>query len=346
MWLIAFRDLQMRRRRFVVAVLAVGLVFGITLMLDGFSHSINNEVKRTIAAFDGDSWLVARGSTGPFTADHLVAEDATKPIARSDPSVTVGAVLALTTAMTKSNGELIDVNIVGSSQPVALSSGRWPNANHELVANDDLGIGIGQSVIVSDEKFTVVGETAHLRYFVGTNVVFMRLVDTQKLFVFGQHVASGFVVHGTITGAPPKGLVVMSDAEVITSLRRPVKVAASTIAYLDILLWIVAAGIIATILYMTSLERLRDFAALKAIGARSYQVVVGIAAQALVLSFAAAAIAWLVSKALTPVFPINVEIPLTSYPLTLGVAVVVGLLGSIAGVRRAIAIDPALAFGG
>jgi putative ABC transport system permease protein len=336
----------MRRRRFVVAVLAVGLVFGITLLLDGFNHAINKEVERTIAAFHADAWLVPSGSSGPFTADHLAAENVATPLTSSDPSLRLNGVLALTTELRKSQASRIDVNVVGVSQPVKLSSGRWPQNGHELVANDDLSVGIGKTVALSGRLFTVVGETAHLRYFVGTNVVFMRLVDAQQIFVFGQHVVSGFVAHGAVPEAVPKSLTVMTNSQVIASLRRPVKSAASAIAYLDILLWIVAAGIIGTILYMTSLERLRDFAALKAIGARSKQVVMGIAVQALILSFVSAMVAWVASKALTPVFPINVEIPFRSYPLTLVVAIVVGLLGSIAGVRRALAIDPALAFGG
>ena len=78
----------------------------------------------------------------------------------------------------------------------------------------------------------------------------------------------------------------------------------------------------------------------------SSQLLIGIAAQALALSLASAVVAWLVAQGLQPVFPINVEIPASSYTLTLAVAVGVGLLGSIAGVRPAIAIDPALAFGG
>jgi putative ABC transport system permease protein len=345
-WLIAFRDLQMRRRRFVVAILAVGLVFGITLLLDGFNQSLGNEVRRTVAAFHADSWLVANGSSGPFTSDHLVAEDALASLQRPNSSNTVGGLLTLTTMLTKPGGEQINVNVIGASEPVRLNAGRWPTADHELVANDDLGIAIGKSVTLSGERFTVVGRTAHLRYFVGTNAVFMRLRDTQKVFVFGQRLVSAFVVKGALPGPTPKGFTTMTNAEVVASLRRPVKVAASTIAYLDFLLWFVAAGIIGTILYMTSLERLRDFAALKAIGARSSQVVIGIGAQALALSFASALVAWIVAKLLTPVFPIIVEIPVRSYPLTLAVAIVVGLLGSIAGVRRAIAIDPALAFGG
>ena len=297
-------------------------------------------------AFHADSWLIPTGSSGPFTADHLATEDSARTIGRSGKGVNLVGVLALTTELEKRGGSLVDVNVVGASQGVPLSAGRWPRSSHELVANDDLGIGVGKTVTISGRRFTVVGETAHLRYFVGTNAVFIRLVDAQELFVFGQKVVSAFVVHGAFTGRVPKGLATMTNAQVIESLRRPVKVAATTIAYLDVLLWIVAAGIIATILYMTSLERLRDFAALKAIGARSYQVVIGIASQALVLSVASAAVAWAVASLLAPVFPIIVEIPLRSYPLTLGVAVTVGLLGSIAGVRRALAVDPALAFGG
>ena len=262
-WLIAFRDLQMRRRRFVIAIIAVGLVFGITLLLDGFSHSIKNEVRRTVAAFHGDSWLVPRGSTGPFTATHLAAEDSVRALTRSDSSVRLGAVLAFPSAVTTRDGGLVNVNVVGSSLPVALSSGRWPRTGHELVTNDDLGIGVGTPVVVSGERYSVVGETAHLRYFAGTNVVFMRLVDAQQLFVFGQRIVSGFVVHGAIFGKLPEGLITMTNAQVMASLREPVRVAASTISFLDVLLWVVAAGIIGTILYMTALERLRDFAALE-----------------------------------------------------------------------------------
>ena len=315
-------------------------------MLDGFDHSLTNEIGRTVGAFKADSWLVPSGSTGPFTADHLAAEDSTKAIARSDPTVKLGAVLALTASLEQNGKAPVDVNVVGSSLPVPLSTGRWPRSDHEAVVNDDLHIGVGRSVLISGTRFTVVGQTAHLRYFAGTNVVFTRLAEAQGMFVFGQHVVSGFVVHGVIHGPLPHGLERMTNAQVITSLRRPVTVAASAIAYLDILLWIVAGGIIGTILYMTALERLRDFAALKAIGAHSSQLLIGIAAQALALSLASAIVAWLVAQGLQPVFPINVEIPASSYGLTLAVAIGVGLLGSIAGVRPAIAIDPALAFGG
>ncbi len=346
MWVIALRDLQMRRRRFVVAVLAVGLVFAITLLLDGFTQSLHNEVDRTVHAFGADSWLVPAGSSGPFTPGHVVAENVAST-ASVPGAHAIDAIAALPATITIGHsGTQINVNVVGTTTPVKLKSGRWPSTANEIVANDNLGAGLGQQIMISKHAFTVVGRVAGLRYFAGTNVLFLPLREAQRLFLVGQPLVTGFVVHGPIDGALPKGLVRMSNADVITSLRRPVKVAASTIGIIDILLWVVAAGIIGTILYMTSVEKLRDFAALKAIGARNGQLFAGIATQAMVLSIASGVLAWVLSRVLAPVFPIIVEIPLRSYPLTLGVAVAVGLLGSVAGVRKAMTTDPALAFGG
>src|SRR6476469_8576844 len=141
MWVIALRDLQMRRRRFVVAVIAVGLVFGITLLLDGFTHSINNEVRRTVRAFHADTWLVSTGSSGPFTPDHLVAEAAAAKA--KTRTVDVAPILALATTVGTPGGSRIRANVIGTAEPVPLQSGRWPRSANEVVANDDLGVGLG-----------------------------------------------------------------------------------------------------------------------------------------------------------------------------------------------------------
>jgi putative ABC transport system permease protein len=69
-------------------------------------------------------------------------------------------------------------------------------------------------------------------------------------------------------------------------------------------------------------------------------------AQAIVLSLASAFTAILLAQVLPPLVPISVEIPSASYLVLLVTAVVVGMLGSIAGLRRALTVDPALAFGG
>jgi hypothetical protein len=65
MWRVAPRDLQWRRRRFVIAVLATSLVCGMTLPMAGADASLHNEGRRIVAALGADAWLVAGGASGP-----------------------------------------------------------------------------------------------------------------------------------------------------------------------------------------------------------------------------------------------------------------------------------------
>jgi hypothetical protein len=66
MWLVAFRDLQWRRRRFVAAVGAVGIVFALTLLLDGFTASLHDEAQRTATAHAGVDSVVTSCSLREF----------------------------------------------------------------------------------------------------------------------------------------------------------------------------------------------------------------------------------------------------------------------------------------
>ena len=66
----------------------------------------------------------------------------------------------------------------------------------------------------------------------------------------------------------------------------------------------------------------------------------------MILSGVSAVVAVLVAAVLTPMMPFAVEIPVSTY-VQLGVVVVaVGLVASVAGLRRTVKVEPALAFGG
>ena len=119
-----------------------------------------------------------------------------------------------------------------------------------------------------------------------------------------------------------------------------------TLVLINGLLWIVAAGIIGSIIYLSALERLRDFAVLKATGASNRALLGGLALQAVVLAAASAVLATVIAQLLGPIFPFTVAIPASAFLMLGVVALVVGLVASLAGLRRAVHVDPALAFGG
>ena len=50
MWFFSLRDLQWRRRRFIIAVVAAGLAFALSLIMSGTLHHLRQEGDRTVAA--------------------------------------------------------------------------------------------------------------------------------------------------------------------------------------------------------------------------------------------------------------------------------------------------------
>jgi putative ABC transport system permease protein len=175
--------------------------------------------------------------------------------------------------------------------------------------------------------------------------VFLAFQDAQALGFKGQPLAMTIITQGVPRSAPA-GLQVLSDAQAQADLERPLASGTQSIAFINALLWLVAAGIIGSIVYLSALERQREFAVLKATGASNRSLLAGLALQAVLLSAAAAVLAAGIARLLAPGFPFTVEIPPSALPRLLGVAVLVGLVASAAGLRRAVGVQPALAFGG
>jgi putative ABC transport system permease protein len=344
---VSLRDLQWRLRRFVIGVVATGLVFAIALLISGIDASFQNEAKRAVDSFRADEWVVSDQAEGPFTSSNLV-EDAAAAALRKTPGVTgadpVGILHATMRIKSPVDLNLISVVPGGVGSP-ATTEGRALGADGEAVVDRSLGVGLGETLQMADTRFRIVGRTKGLSFNAGTPAVFISVHDAQKMVLNGLPLSSAIVVKGNLTQAP-KGMKIMSNAEVLEDLRRPLKNATSTISFLRILLWIIAAGIIGSVLYLQALERTRDFAVFKATGVSSRSLLIGIALQAIVLAALAAAAALLIEWALAPTMDLAVEVPASAYVALPIVAVAVGLIASLFGLRRAVMVDPALAFGG
>lgn len=348
MWRIAVRDLQWRRRRFVIAVAAAALVFGLTLLIAGVSDSLHAEVGHINRVVGANSWLVAAGTPGPFTTANAIPTTAADE-ARRLPGVKAADPVVLLHTTTRRPSGLKDVNVLGhipgglGSPPI--TAGRAERTSGEVVADTRLKVKVGDDLRLSHDTFRVVGLAHGVSYYFGTPTLFVPLVDAQRIAFFGQPLAMGIAMRG-IPRSAPSGLQVISDAAARADLARTLKNGSQTIDVVNALLWIVAAGIIASIVYLSALERVRDFAVLKATGASSGSLYAGLALQAFALSAAAAVLGVLVARLLKPTFPFPIELKATGLMQLAAVAIVISLLASLAGLRRAVRVDPALAFGG
>jgi putative ABC transport system permease protein len=341
MLLVSLRDLQWRRRRFLIAVGAAALVFAMTLLLSGLSSVIDNEPSRIVKALGADAFVVPSGSSGPFTSTNVVLTDRAQEI-ESDGVHAVPFAYFHATVKDK------DVNVVAAgddaSAHLKMKSGRRIEGPGEAVADQFSGLDAGDTTDVAGVPMEIVGISKGTTFNFGAPTVFVPIGDAQKMLFAGQPVATAFMIEGDATTAP-EGMRLMNLSEVVTDMKRPIKQGADSILFINILLWIVAAGIIGSIVYLSSLERASDFAVLKATGTSTSSLVVGLALQAIILCAASAIVASLLAQLLKAGFPFEVETTTGSYVTLVVVAVGVGLLASLAGLRRTVAVDPALAFG-
>jgi putative ABC transport system permease protein len=347
MWRNALRDLQWRKRRYAIAVVGASFVFAMTLVASGLSASFRAEAARTQAAIGADAWVVRQGTPGPFTSFELHPGSlVTQMAAEAGVERADGMVIVRQTA---SRPRLVDVALYGhtpggiGTPPV--SEGRAPAETGEAAVDASLGVRPSETIEVGGRRFTVTGLTQGLTSFAGLSNVYVPLRDVQQYLLRGQT----FVTALPIRGRPaevPAGYRILSDPAVLADAMRPMQKAISALDILQLLLWIVAAAIIGSVVYLSALERVRDFAVFKATGESTTSLLAGVVMQAVILAFAAAVLACGVAAILVPVFPVQADVPPRAYPLLFGMAVVVGAVASGFGIRRTVSVEPALAFGG
>jgi putative ABC transport system permease protein len=343
MWRVGLFDLIHRRRRFVLAVLATSLAFGLSLLMAGTVAHLKNETGRIVSLFRADRFVVADGGTGPFTTTRLLRASIAADLMH-EPGVERAD--AFVQARETLKGK--DVNILGTTPgglgAPPVKTGRPARASGEAVVDAVLGYHVGQHFRLGAHELTVVGTTTNTTYYFGQPTAFLPIADVQAQFLGGQPYVTAIAVRGTVAHAPP-GTQVLDVAAVRRDLNRPQKSGTQTVAIFNTLLWLMAAGIVATMVYLTALERARDIAVLKAMGTPNRTLFSGMAVQGLALALAAVVVGALVSRALAPTMPFAVETPGFAYLEVLVVAIVVGLVAALVGLRRAVNIDPALAFG-
>jgi len=98
--------------------------------------------------------------------------------------------------------------------------------------------------------------------------------------------------------------------------------------------------------YLSALERQRDFAVLKAIGAPDSALLSSLALQAVLVALISVGLAAIIQIFLAPVFPLRVRVPSRAFWQLPLFAVVMSLIAGAVGMRRVVRADPSQAFAG
>ena len=344
----ALRDLQWRKRRFVIAIVGTGLVFAMTLVLTGLANGFRVEAGRTVDSLGLDAFVIKSGAAGPFVGSAPFALTDLEKVARS-PGVTVAVPTVYGTTTIPDRGSSRNVNVfgvpeMGPGMP-AVSEGRVPANPAEIAVSSTMKRGVGQDLEIGSRTLRIVGIVNDSTVLARQANVFLTVAGAQQLLFSGQPLITSIGIRGTLARAPD-GYRVVDRAGAVEDLVRPLKGARTSISLMAGLLWVVAALIVGSMIYVSALERVRDFAVFKAVGVSTRSIMAGLALQAVVVALLAAVLGGIVSVLLGPLFPMRVDIPTLAFVLLPVIAVVIGLLASVAGLRRAVTVDPAVAFGG
>src|SRR4029079_17598736 len=330
MLIAALRDMQWRRRRFVIATLSTSIIFAMTLALTGLANGFRVEADKTVDSLGVDVFLVKAGASGPFVGATPFAPVDLPRIA-SAPGVVAAVPLAYaggtaTLGETTRNVDIFGAPERGPGMP-AMSEGRPAATTDEVAVSTTLGREIGDDVEIASRRLHIVGRVEHSTALANLPNVFLTTQGAQQLVYGGQPLVASIGIRGTLAQVPP-GYRAIDRAGAVADLLRPLKVAVNSITIVAILLSVVAALIVGSVIYLSALERLRDFAVYKAIGVPTGSIAAGLAMQAVVVALSAVVVGVVLSALLGPIFPMQVIVPGYAYVILPVIAVVFGLIAS------------------
>jgi putative ABC transport system permease protein len=375
---LAYRDVRHHLGRFLLTCVGLGLLLGVVLAMIGIYRGIVVEALTIVQKQAADVWVVESGTRGPFAESSRIPGDTREAVARLAGVVAAGGV-TYQTAETEVGGRRFRLYVIGyelgrPGGPAAITEGRPIGRSHyELIVDRRSGLRLGDRVTLGRSTFAVVGMTEDLVASSGDPVVFMTLLDSQKLqfdlappaariqIARGAGGTSTDTVNAVIARLTPsanaeavatvarrwKHLSAMTQAEQESILTLSlVDRARRQIGLFTTILLTVSAVIIALIIYTMTMEKLKQIATLKLIGAPDRTIVSMIVQQALALGAVGFCSGAVLITTIKDYFPRRVVLEPDNVLMLAGIVFVVCLVSSGLGVRAALRVDAAAALGG
>ena len=156
----ALRDMQWRRRRFVVAIVSTGLVFAMTLVLTGLANGFRVEAERTVDSMGVDAFVVKAGAPGPFLGSTPFAQVDLTQVAGA-PGVVATAPLATAAATIREGTATRNATAFGAPERgpgmPRVAQGRAPSTPDEVAVSSTLGRHVGDELQVGAHTLRIIG---------------------------------------------------------------------------------------------------------------------------------------------------------------------------------------------
>jgi putative ABC transport system permease protein len=375
---LAYRDIRHNLGRFLLTCVGLGLLLGVVLAMIGIYRGLVVDALTIARAPAVDLWVVEANTRGPFAEASRIPGDMREAIARIADVAAAGSITYQTVEAEHQAKKLrlyvIGYELTRPGGPPEITEGRDIARNHyEMVADRTAALLLGDRIQLGRSTFTVVGLTENQVNSGGDPAVYITLPDAQKLqfdlappaarvqLARGTGGSSRDTVNAVVARLHPNaspdavaetvrrwkhlGAITQEAQESILTLSL-VDRARRQIGLFTSLLLVVSAVIIALIIYTMTMEKLKQIATLKLIGAPDRTIIGMIVQQALALGFIGFAIGATLIANIKDYFPRRVVLEADNVVVLGLVVFAVCLLSSGLGVRAALRVDPATALGG
>ncbi|WP_149142517.1 ABC transporter permease [Gemmobacter caeruleus] len=374
---LALKDIRHGLFRFVLTCFGLGLLMTVVLAMIGIYNGLVSDALAVVKAPAADVWVVEAGTQGPFAEASSIPADTRNAVARM-PGVAEAGAINYQNIEAPFQGRTLRLYVIGYERgrpggPQTIVAGRGIGTSHfELVADRKTGLAPGDTIRLGRNHFTVVGLVEGAMNSGGDPAVFMALADAMDLqtelapadqrvqVARGGGAVKSASVAAVIVRVTPgadvslltatlrqwKHLAALTQAEQETILLASVvdKARRQIGLFLGILLT-VSAVVIALIIYTMTMEKLKQIATLKLIGAPDRTIVGLIVQQALILGASGWGIGLVLILLVKDVFPRRVVLEPFNVGVLAAIIFVVCLAASGLGVRAALKVDPATALG-
>jgi putative ABC transport system permease protein len=375
---LALKDIRHGLFRFVLTCFGLGLLMTVVLAMIGIYNGLVADALAVVKAPAAEVWVVEAGTKGPFAEASSIPADSRDTVARM-PGVAEAGAINYQTVEAPFLDRALRLYVIGyeigrPGGPQIIAEGRGIGTSHfELVADRKTGLVLGDTIRLGRNRFTVVGLVEGAMNSGGDPAVYMTLADAMalqtELSPADQRVQAARGA-GAVKSASVAAVIVRvtpgADVDLLTATLRQWKhlaalsqteqeniLLASVVdkarrqigLFLGILL-AVSAVVIALIIYTMTMEKLKQIATLKLIGAPDRTIIGLIVQQSLILGIAGWGIGLVLILLVKDVFPRRVVLEPFNVAVLAGIIVVVCLAASGLGVRAALKVDPATALGG
>ncbi len=375
---LAYRDIRHNLFRFLLTCAGLGLLLGVVLAMIGIYRGLVVDALTIARSPAVDIWVVEANTRGPFAEASRIPGDTREAIARIAGVAEAGSI-TYQTVETQHRASKLRLYVIGyevtrPGGPPVIVEGRTIGRSHfELVADISTGLELGAKLQLGRNMFTVVGRTQYQVASGGDPAVFITLLDAQKLqfdlapAAYRVQLAKGVAGTGRDTvnavvarlkpNTPADSAVetvkrwkhlaaITQEGQELILTQSLVDRARRQIGLFTSLLLIVSAVIIALIIYTMTMEKLKQIATLKLIGAPDRTIIAMIVQQALALGFIGFISGATLIFNIKDYFPRRVVLEPDNVAILAAIVFVVCLMSSGLGVRAALKVDPATALGG